>query len=58
MRKETINRIDQLEKAIYGLRGMNHRDDIRDRDLERNLTHIISYTNEIFYALEDELVSN
>ena len=55
MKKERVDRIRQLEKAIYGLRGMNHSDVVRKETLQNNLFHIITYTNELTEDLFDEL---
>jgi len=55
MKKERVDRIRQLEKAIYGLRGMNHSNAVRKEDRENNFFHIISYTNELADDLFDEL---
>ena len=41
MKKERVDRIRQLEKAIYGLRGMNHSNAVRKEDRENNFFHII-----------------
>jgi hypothetical protein len=55
MKKERVDRIKQLEKAIYGLRGMNHADSVRNENKQNNLSYIMTYTNELTEDLFDEL---